>query len=308
MSQINLNLLRSLKVLLEECHVSHAATKLNITQSALSRQLSQLREMFADPLLVRDGNQLVPTPKAVSLLNKLEHWFVELDELMIEAEFEPSAWKGEFVFASSDYVAQYLLPEMVEAITVQAPKVSIKYCLWQPSLLGEMANSEIQLASTMSPEPPKGVSSWQIGEDYPVCVMKQSHPLSEKNMLSVEDILSFSHIKVTGGGDKDTYIDQALAELNQVRHIGLKVPFFSAAFRSLSMSDYLMVVPEHIARNMKNHFDVVFKPLPVKTPKHKYWLLWHPKFDNEPSHVWARQLVYDIMNHSEYSIGYDSES
>ncbi len=80
MNNINLNLLRSLKVLLDECHVSQAAYKLNITQSAVSRQLSQLRELFADPLLVRDGNQLIPTPKALQLQAKLEHWFVELDE------------------------------------------------------------------------------------------------------------------------------------------------------------------------------------------------------------------------------------
>ncbi len=308
MSQINLNLLRSLKVLLEECHVSQAAAKLNITQSAVSRQLSQLREIFADPLLVRDGNQLVPTPKATHLLNKLDHWFLELDELMIEAEFEPSAWKGEFTFASSDYVAQYLLPEMVEALSLKAPDVSIKYCLWQPSLLSLMANSEIQLASTMSPEAPLGVSSMPIGEDYPVCVMKHAHPLAQKTSLTVEDVLAFSHIKVTGGGDKDSYIDQALAKLCKERHIALQVPFFSAAFHSLCMSDYLMVVPEHIARNMQNHVEVVFKPLPVETPIHKYWLLWHPKYDNEPSHLWARQLVYSIMIQSEYSIGYDLKS
>ncbi len=308
MPQINLNLLRSLKVLLEECHVSQAATKLNITQSALSRQLSQLRDIFADPLLVRDGNQLVLTPKAVHLHKKLEHWFAELDELMVEAEFEPQLWKGEFTFASSDYVAQYLLPEMVEALSVQAPNVSIKYCLWQPGLLSQMAHSDIQLASTMSPEPPIGVSSMQIGEDYPVCVMKQSHPLASHASLSVDDMLAYSHIKVIGGGDKDSYIDQALAQLGKERHVGLQVPFFSAAFRSLCMSDYLMVVPEHIARNMKNHVDVVFKPLPVNTAKHKYWLLWHPKFDNESAHLWARQLVYSIMLQSEYSIGYDFKS
>ncbi len=308
MSQINLNLLRSLKVLLEECHVSQAAIKLNITQSALSRQLSQLREIFADPLLVRDGNQLIPTPKATHLLTKLDHWFMELDELMIEAEFEPTAWNGEFTFASSDYVAQYLLPEMVEALSVQAPNVSITYCLWQPSLLSQMAHSNIQLASTMSPEPPMGVSSMQIGEDYPVCVMKQSHPLAQQVALSVDDVLAYSHIKVTGGGDKDSYIDQALVKLGKARNIGLQVPFFSAAFRSLCMSDYLMVVPEHIARNMQNHVEVVFKPLPVDTAKHKYWLLWHPKFDNEPAHQWVRQLVYSIMLQSEYSIGYDLKS
>lgn len=308
MSQINLNLLRSLKVLLNECHVSQAAIKLNITQSALSRQLSQLREIFADPLLVRDGNQLIPTPKALHLLEKLDHWFTELDQLMVEAEFEPDAWKGEFVFASSDYVAQYLLPEMVEVLASKAPGLSMKYCLWQPNLLDQLAHSEIQLASTMSPEPPSGVSSMQIGEDFPVCVMKRTHPLAQCSSLTVDDILSYGHIKVTGGGDKDSYIDQALLKLGKDRSVGLQVPFFSAAFRSLCISDHLMVVPEHIARNMCHHFDILFKSLPVQTPKHKYWLLWHPKFDNEPSHLWVRTIVHSAMIQSEYSIGYDFRS
>ena len=149
MSQINLNLLRSLKVLFEECHVSHAATKLNITQSALSRQLKSAARDVCWPFVSQrwqpvgahaESCQLTKQTWALVLLNLMNWWL---------KEFEPSAWKGEFVFASSDYVAQYLLPEMVETLTVQAPKVSIKYCLWQPSLLGEMVNSEIQLASTI---------------------------------------------------------------------------------------------------------------------------------------------------------------
>lgn len=308
MNNINLNLLRSLKVLLDECHVSQAANKLNITQSAVSRQLSQLRELFADPLLVRDGNQLIPTPKALQLQAKLEHWFVELDELMVEAEFEPAQWKGEFVLASSDYVAQFILPEIVEAMAVQSPQVSVKYCLWQPDLLSQMAESDIQLASTMSPEPPVGVSSVLIGADYPVVAMHNQHPLADQAELSVEDLLNFAHIKVIGGGDKDTYIDQALAKLGHQRRIALKVPFFSAAFRSLCLSQHLMVVPEHIASNLQHHYDVVYKRLPVTTPLHKYWLLWHAKYDNQASHQWARNLVHAIMTETSYSIGYDYKS
>ncbi|WP_137170627.1 LysR family transcriptional regulator [Marinomonas sp. FW-1] len=306
--RVNLNLLRSLKVLLEERHVSHAADKLNLTQSAVSRQLSQLRSLFADPLLIREGNTLIPTPKALQLQAKLAHWFLELDDLLVEEAFDPEKWHGEFVLSSSDYVAQYILPNIVEALAVQAPNVSIQYRLWQPDLLPQLATSDIQLASSMSPTQPEGVSSIQIGEDVPVCVMSRAHPLAKQDSLSVTDLLAYAHIKVIGGGDKDSYVDEALANLQKQRRFALKVPFFYAAAQSLCQSQHLMVIPEHIARNLKKHFSLTYKPLPITTPRHKYWLLWHAKYDNDPSHLWIRSLVLQVMSEATYSIGYDAKS
>lgn len=307
-NSVNLNLLRSLQVLLEECHVSRAAEKLNLTQSAVSRQLSQLRSLFDDPLLVREGNVLIPTPKALQLQTKLAHWFLELDDLLVEPEFEPAKWHGEFVLSSSDYVAQYILPDIVEALAIQAPNVSLQYRLWQPDLLPQLATSDIQLASTMSHTLPEGVSSIQIGEDSPVCVMSRNHPLAEKSALNVADLLTYSHIKVIGGGDKDSYVDSALAKFEKKRRFALKVPFFYAAAQSLCQSQHLLVIPEHIARNLKKHFPIVYKPLPVETPHHKYWLVWHAKYDNEAAHIWVRTLVTALMESSPYSIGYDIKS
>ncbi|WP_212653943.1 LysR family transcriptional regulator [Marinomonas sp. CT5] len=306
--RVNLNLLRSLKVLLEERHVSHAAGKLNLTQSAVSRQLSQLRRLFADPLLIREGNTLIPTPKALQLQAKLAHWFLELDDLLEEKEFDPAKWHGEFVLSSSDYVAQYILPDVVEALAVQAPHASMQYRLWQPDLLPQLATSDIQLASSMSPTQPEGVSSVQIGEDFPVCVMSHAHPLAAQDTLSVDDLLAYAHIKVIGGGDKDSYVDEALAKLEKPRRVALKVPFFYAAAQSLCQSQHLLIIPEHIARNLKKHFSLTYKPLPITTPHHKYWLIWHAKYDSDPSHLWVRNLVFEVMSKSAYSIGYDVKS
>ena len=306
--RINLNLLRSLKVLLEERHVSHAADKLNLTQSAVSRQLSQLRSLFADPLLIREGNQLIPTAKALQLEAKLAHWFMGLDDLLVEEVFEPAKWHGEFVLSSSDYVAQYILPDIVEALAIQAPNLSLQYHLWQPDLLAQLATSDIQLASSMSPTQPEGVSSVQIGEDAPVCVMSHAHPLAAQDTLSIADLLTYTHIKVIGGGDKDSYVDEALAKLEKQRRFALKVPFFYAAAQSLCQSQHLLVIPEHIARNLKNHFSLIYKPLPITTPRHKYWLIWHAKYDNDPSHLWMRRLVLQVMSKAAYSIGYEPKS
>lgn len=125
LSQINLNLLRSLQVLLDECHVSRAAERLNITQSAVSRQLSQLRELCGDPLLVRDGNTLVPTPRALAIQGRLDDLLGEFESLLSDDVFDPKTWQQEFVISSSDYVAQYILPNVVSVMVEQAPKVNI---------------------------------------------------------------------------------------------------------------------------------------------------------------------------------------
>lgn len=309
LNKVNLNLLTTLHVLLAERHVSNTATRLHLTQSAVSRQLSQLRELFNDPLLIRDGNQLVTTPRAIELQTKLAAIFHEFDDLLTEQTFDPHTWQAEFTFASSDYVAQYVFPEIASHLATQAPKISIQYQLWQPDYLSQLADSPIQLASTMLPEQPQGVSSMQIGCDRSVCVMRKGHPLAldtQQSQLSVDDLLTYNHIRVTGGGDKDSYIDKALQKIGKQRHIALKVPFFSAAFNVLCQSDHLMVLPFHIANNLQQELAIVFLPLPLATPEHKYWLLWHPKYDHDLAHQWARESIKNIMDNSQYSIGYEA--
>lgn len=303
LNNINLNLLRSLHVLLEECHVSKAAQRLHITQSAVSRQLAQLRELCSDPLLVRDGNRLIPTPRALLLKTKLDDLLGEFDHFLDDKPFEPSDWKGELILASSDYVAQYILPDIAANIAAQAPELDLAYRLWQPSFLDEMNDTGIHLASTMLPTKPEQVSSIKLGEDKSVCVMRKSHPLSSKQEISVDELVAYAHIKVTGGGDKDSHADIALKALGYQRRIALKVPFFSAACNALSRNDHLMIVPEHIAINLAHHVELEYRHLPFDTQSHLYWLMWHPKYDNDSAHRWVRELVSKTMKDSSYSIG-----
>ncbi|NIY84904.1 LysR family transcriptional regulator [Vibrio hepatarius] len=303
LSQINLNLLRSLQVLLDECHVSRAAERLNITQSAVSRQLSQLRELCGDPLLVRDGNRLVPTPRALAIQGRLDDLLGEFESLLSDDVFDPKTWQQEFVISSSDYVAQYILPNVISVMVEQAPKVNIAYRLWQPDYLNQFNASGIDLASTMLPEQPENISSIKIGEDKSVCLMRKGHPLLEEPSLCCERLTAYPHLKVTGGGDKDASADVVLAELGYSRRVALKVPFFSAAINALTSSDYLMIVPEHIAANLSNDYPLAYRSLPFDTQLHQYWLMWHPKYDQDKAHQWMRELVLHAMRTSRYSIG-----
>ncbi|EGU32029.1 transcriptional regulator [Vibrio ichthyoenteri ATCC 700023] len=302
-NHINLNLLRSLQVLLEECHVSRAATRLNITQSAVSRQLAQLRTLCGDPLLVRNGNILIATPKALVLLGRVNALLTQADELFSDVPFIPASWQQEFVFSSSDYVAQFIVPEVVSVLSSQAPLVDLTYRLWQPEYLTQIQSTGIDLASTMLAEPPEQLSNIMIGHDNSVCLMRQQHPLINKAKWSSADIVRYPHLKVTGGGDKDSHADLALTTLGLKRRIAVKVPFFSAAVNALQSSDLLMIVPEHIATNLAKQAPLMHRALPFETLPHLYWLMWHPKFDQDKAHTWMRNNVLQVMQSSPFSIG-----
>lgn len=303
LNNLNLNLLRSLHVLLEECHVSRAAERLHLTQSAVSRQLSQLRELCGDPLLVRDGNRLVPTPHALVMQEKLRDLLGEFDELLSNKPFDPLTWQQEFVISSSDYVAQYIIPEVLSQVVKQAPNIDLAYRLWQPNFLAKFNETGIHLASTMLPSQPEALSSIKIGEDKSVCLMRSDHPLSAVSELDCQQLISFPHLKVTGGGDKDSMADVSLKKLGYKRRIALKVPFFSAAVNALQSSDYMMIVPQHIAINLAEGGALTYRSLPFDTPAHQYWLMWHPKFDNDKAHQWMREKILYAMQTSRYSIG-----
>ncbi|KXI24084.1 LysR family transcriptional regulator [Photobacterium sanguinicancri] len=302
MKNINLNLLVSLQALLEECHVSRAAERLHITQSAVSRQLYQLRDIFHDPLLIRDGNRLLMTPKAEQLKARVDAVLGDCQQILQLDTFDPQTWRGKVVLSSSDYVAQYILPDVVELLREHAPQVSVEYQLWQPDFYSELGQRDIHLFSSMLSSLPEGLCGEPIGADYPVCVMSQQHPLAQQSQLSLTDFLRYSHISVSGGGDKDSFIEQYLSSQGLQRDIKFRVPFFTSAFNTLSRSDMLMVVPEHIALNMKPSYPIHFLPLPMPVDQHKYWLMWHPKYDSDLPHQWLRQRVLTVMRDSMYSM------
>ncbi|KJF80113.1 LysR family transcriptional regulator [Photobacterium angustum] len=304
MSVPNLNLLRTLHVLLDECHVTRTAERLHITQSAVSRQLTQLREIFSDPLFVREGNRLLPTPRALSLQDKITSLLTDCDLVFEPEQFSPHNWRGKIVLSSSDYVAQYIFPDIVELLTLQAPLLDVSYQLWSPNYTDQLADLDIQLVSTMAPNIPAGLSGIQIGSDRAVCVMSATHPLANTKLdLTVQDFVAYNHISVNGGGDKDSFVDVELRTLGCRRHIQTTVPFFGSALSIVSRTEMFLVIPEHIAVTMQDFYNIVYKPLPFPSVLNQYWLLWHPKYNNELSHQWLREHVLTLMKGSLYSMG-----
>lgn len=305
MDRLNLNYLRALHILLKEKHVTKAAQKLYLTQSAMSRQLAALRAHFDDPLLIRDGQGWLVTRRGTQLQAQVQQILQQIDQLHVEEAFDPGCCTRQFTFASTDYVARFIFPDVLARLGEQAPNIDINYITWQKQWLDELPQFEIDLASTMTEQMPDNLESIHLGCDRPVCLMSQAHPLRNKQSLTPGDICRYNHVQISSGGDKDSFVDQLLSQQSLRRRVAFRVPFFSAGLQVAIGSELLMVLPEHIARNASETLPLTYRPLSMELPKHNYYLFWHPLHQHDAAHQWFRSLLAEVLSKSMYSPGYD---
>jgi DNA-binding transcriptional LysR family regulator len=126
LARIDLNLLIALQVMLEERNVSRAAERLFITQPAMSKTLSRLREVFDDPLFTRSSHGMRPTPRALDLAAELETVLQGIQQLLAGHDFDPGVYRGEITIAISEYIGVWLLPPLINRLAFLAPRLTVK--------------------------------------------------------------------------------------------------------------------------------------------------------------------------------------
>lgn len=297
LAQINLNLLLSLKALLDECNVSHAASRLNITQSTMSRNLAQLREYFDDPLLVRSGKQTILSVKANKLLPKVNE-FIESIQCMLSSKFSPSKNYKEFIIAAPDYVSEYVLKDALMFLSVQFDKLDFTVIGWDRFSKKMLIAGEIHLAISIDDNFPSNMFRRVVDEDYVVCTVNMDHPLAAQEHLSIEDFISYPHISVMTGGGWDRIIDRPLHSLGLKRNVKIRVPSYRLAFSVAQSTDFLVVVPKHVVRNSLNAQNLKEFALPFEADTVKMSLWWHESHHKDSAHKWLRDVLFPrLLDH-----------
>jgi DNA-binding transcriptional LysR family regulator len=297
----NLNLLRTLDVLLETRNLTGAGRLLGMTQSAVSRQLVQLREQLRDPLLIREGQRYILTERAESLRAPLKVMLVDMAALMEGPRFDPARCTRQFSMSGSDYIADHMLPDVMTLLGEQAPGVRVAFHMWQSGHYRLLADEGVDLVPTIADALPENLHGRAMGEDRPVCAMRADHPLAGR-ALSLHAYAAADHVDIGGGGDKISVIDQHLARVGLARQVRLNVPFYSTALRLLATSDLLLTIPEHVAAAFARQAPIVWTTLPIEVDAYRYWLLWHARSQHDPAHQWFRNLVHQVIFQSIHGV------
>lgn len=290
LAQLDLNLLVHLQVLLEECHVSRAAQKLGSSQPVLSRSLSALRAHFADPLLVRSGNALVPTERAKALRPDLEALLHGVERLAHDARFDPAEASGRICVSAPDVVALLLLPALLERLARLSPGLDVEIVPWQSDWRRPLERGDIDLTVGFPTGDEPGLHARVLLVQEWAVVLRRGHPALRKRWTP-ELYASLPHVLVTAAGRGASAIDEALAARGLSRRVVLRVPYPLVAPLIVSRTDVVVTTLHFLAHQIASRDDVVVKKPPVPVPAVRVPMVWHERSHRDPRHRWLRDQL-----------------
>ena len=290
LSSVDLNLLVILQALLEERQVTSAAKRCFLSQSAMSRALERLREMFRDELLIRSGRGYERTVRGERLLHELEALLPRISAMVRGETFDPVQSQEKFRISMTDYAALVLLPELVKRLKKAAPQAKLEISTHHERVPEDVESGRIDLAFEVAGGLPE-LQSQIIFEEGFVCLQCASQPKRSKR-LTLAQYLKFRHVVVNVRAGQQTLVDRPLADLGLRRQVALTVPYFVPAVLAIIGTDYLVTVPRRLAKVVSQMKTVRTIEAPVELRSFKYIMAWHPRSTCEPAQQWFRQQLH----------------
>ncbi|MGL5815278.1 MAG: LysR family transcriptional regulator [Aeromonas sp.] len=300
MTTPDFNLLLTLDALLEEGSVAGAARRLRLSPSAMSRALARLRDTTGDPLLVRAGRGLVPTPRALMLRDQVARLVQEAEAVLRpQQEIDPAHLVRTFRLRASDGFVETLGPTLLARLAIEAPGVRLHFMAKPDKENGPLRRGELDfetgvIGANTAPE----LHTQALFRDRFVAVVRPGHSLCE-GPLTAARYAAAHHILISRRGQEHGPIDQALAALKLERHVTTLVPGFATALALVQHSALVATVPELHCASL--YGDLVRLPLPFPLPGITLALLWHPRLDADPAHRWLRHLIREICAQPPYA-------
>jgi DNA-binding transcriptional LysR family regulator len=294
--RINLNLLAALDALLTERHVGRAAQHVGVTQSAMSHSLRQLRELLDDPLLVRAGRRMLPTPRAEAIAPLLQDGLRSFERaLRPPAVPEPATFTDTFTVAAPDVVAGILLALVFGRLRSEAPLASLAIVPLSADIGEALERGRVHVALLPPFATPAGLLSASLPEQGWLVVGREDHPALQGE-LDLDTYCALPHIMATLTGVGLSFLDDLLARHGRSRRVVLRVPFQLAVPAALVTSDAVITVPVPIAEHYRLVWPVraVPVPRPLQLPPSDLLLGWHERYDADPAQRWFRELVLEV--------------
>lgn len=296
---IDLNLLVNLDVLLETQSVSRAAERLGIGQPAASHALARLRGIFDDPLLVRSGRGMSPTPRAEALREPLRRWLEAGSALVSDAgRDDPATTRRSFVVHAPDLLAP-ALPSIAVAVAAVAPQARLEVTSRRPDDDQALAEGRVDMVLGPSRETGGGLIRRGLGEVRFAVVTRRGHPgLGRSGRLGKSAWSRYPHVLVKTGHGGSSIVARALEAQGGTRRIGLVVPSFLAALTTVAATDNLFTVPGELVEPLLEPLTLSRSKPPVPLPSVSVEALWSERVQADPVHRSLRHAVISAVEAS----------
>ena len=291
---LDLRMLYALEALVIERHVTRAAERLDISQSTMSMLLAKLRQLLDDEILMRGGEHLMPTERALQLLPRVRLAIETMERVLVpDAVFDPARASCTFRIIVIDYIDILLMPAVSRRLRADAPGVRLEVQLPNPHHYAEMlAAGELDLVLTNNWPAPAPLSHRRLFSDRFVALCAADHP-ALRGELDAAQFCALPHITIEPGTVQvyNAQIDAALQAMGLRRQVRMIKPSFLALPFVLEASDMVACVPVRLARRLKHMAKVEMFDIPLQLEAFDVRLMWHPRSEETPQNAWFRNLI-----------------
>jgi len=296
--QLDGYLIRALIALIEERSVSRAARRLGQSQPAVSAALKRLREIFGDPLLVRNKLDMVPTERGLHLAGQARPALDAMATLIATPEaFDAQSAALTFRVASPDYLAPSVLAEVARRIREEAPLCRLEVHPMGPDFDSERALADDLLDVIIGnwPNPPELLHTLLLLEDELVCLVRPGHPLADAGELTEAQYLAASHVApMRYSGLHRGVVETHLARQHVARDARVSVPYFGLAPHVVARTDLVFTTARHFAEHFAAALGLVILKTPPGFPTMRFYQLWHERAHHSPAHRWLRAAIAEV--------------
>ena len=296
LSQVDLNLFVVLEAIYREGNITRAGQQLNLTQPAISHALKRLRDLLQDPLFVRQGAHMMPTPFTRNMIEQVRQALQILEENLGQSHnFVPEHTRRSFHLSLWEYLEALILPPLLNRLAHAAPGMSITTSrVKRRDLETELASGSVDLAV----EIPMTMSdrirhTWLLNEGF-VVVARKGHP-AITGTLDLDTYLGQRHIQVSSRRQGPSLIDVELSRRGLRRQVFLRSQHNFTACLVVNKTDMLLTLPERHARLLNTGSMNQIHPFPLPAPRLEAHLYWHESVENDPANRWLREQIEDVL-------------
>jgi DNA-binding transcriptional LysR family regulator len=291
-NRIDLDLLIILDAIYTEGGITRASKRLNLTQPAISHALGRLRELFGDPLFVREGRAVTPTPLTRNLIGPLRRALRGLETVLNDAErFDPAVATNRFAIAVRDVLEASLLPGFMERIARIAPAIEISTVhVNRRDIEAELAAGTVDVAFDLLLPFTGAIQRRRVALDQVVVLVREGHPILSRP-LDLEAYLAQDHVRVSARRRGLGLEDMALRRHGRERRIRLRCQHYFTACRVLAQTDLVLSMTSEYAKILSQEFGHRILPFPIESPPIDLYLYWHANVENDTANRWLREQL-----------------
>ncbi|MBU2486116.1 MAG: LysR family transcriptional regulator [Alphaproteobacteria bacterium] len=290
----DMNLLLVFNTLMQERSVTRTGERLGRTQSAISNSLKRLRDALDDPLFVREGAGLLPTPRAEALAPEVEQIVRQVERcLRPDAEIDLATDTSHFVIGAPDRLSLPVFLPFMRTVHAIAPNMRLDLRTSDRDVsIRLLASGEIDLALGWFDDLPTSMlRSVAFSEDL-VCLCRKGHPiLRAEGAADFQSLLSYPHLVVRSGGGRHAAFDAILSRFGHARHVQTALTNFTLVPHLLRESDQVGVFTKRTADYFAENYDLAVMPIPLEIAPISHEIVWHRRFNHDPAHRWLRDYI-----------------